>query len=89
MIPTTAPTTNADGSVDQCESNVINIADVFERGYASYNASKIKKQLAWKADIVILQFGENIALSRGDACQASRVLDCAGHAGAQAGRWST
>jgi uncharacterized protein len=60
MIPTPSPTTNADGSVDQCESNVINIADVFERGYASYTASKIKKQLAWKADIVILQFGENI-----------------------------
>jgi hypothetical protein len=60
MIPTTAPVTNPDGSVDQCESNVINIADVFERGYASYNASKISKQLAWKANIVILQFGENI-----------------------------
>ena len=60
MLPTTAPTTNPDGSVDQCESNVINIADVFERGYASYEASKISQQLAWKADIVILQFGENI-----------------------------
>jgi lysophospholipase L1-like esterase len=60
MVPTTAPTTNPDGSVDQCDSNVINIADVFERGYASYDASKIAKQLAWKADIVILQFGENI-----------------------------
>jgi hypothetical protein len=60
MIPTTAPTTNPDGSVEQCDSNVINVADVFERGYASYDASKIAKQLAWKADIVILQFGENI-----------------------------
>ena len=60
LMPTTAPITNADGSVDQCDCNVINIADVFERGYASYDASKIKKQLAWKADIVILQFGENI-----------------------------
>lgn len=60
MLPTTAPTTKPDGSVEQCESNVINIADVFERGYASYDASKISKQLAWKADIVILQFGENI-----------------------------
>ena len=60
MLPTTAPTTHPDGSVEQCESNVINIADVFERGYASYTATKIAKQLAWKADIVILQFGENI-----------------------------
>ena len=60
MLPTTAPTTHEDGTVEQCESNVINIADVFERGYASYTAAKISKQLAWKADIVILQFGENI-----------------------------
>jgi lysophospholipase L1-like esterase len=60
MLPTTAPTTKPDGSVEQCDSNVINIADVFERGYASYDASKISKQLTWKADIVILQFGENI-----------------------------
>ncbi len=67
MIPTTAPTTRPDGSVDQCESNVINIADVFERGYASYDASKISKQLAWKADIVILQFGENIPPATFDA----------------------
>jgi lysophospholipase L1-like esterase len=60
LLPTTAPVTNADGSVDQCDSNVINVADVFERGYASYDPSRIKKQLAWKADLVILQFGENI-----------------------------
>jgi lysophospholipase L1-like esterase len=59
-IPTTAPITNPDGSVDFGKSNVINIADVFERGYASYNAAKLSKQLAWKADIVVLQFGENI-----------------------------
>ncbi len=67
MIPTTAPVTRADGTVEQCESNVINIADVFERGYASYEASKIAKQLAWKADIVILQFGENIPPQTFDA----------------------
>jgi hypothetical protein len=62
MIPTTAPITHPDGSVEQCKSNVINIADVFERGYGSYNASKISKQIAWKADIVVLQFGENIPM---------------------------
>ena len=60
LLPTTGQYTKPDGSVDQNDSNVINIADVFERGYASYNAAKIAKQLAWKADIVILQFGENI-----------------------------
>ncbi|GEM_PF-639738 len=60
LLPTTGQYTKPDGSVDQNDSNVINSADVFERGYASYNAAKIAKQLAWKADIVILQFGENI-----------------------------
>ncbi len=60
LLPTTGQYTKPDGSVDQNDSNVINIADVFERGYASYNAAKVAKQLAWKADIVILQFGEDI-----------------------------
>ena len=63
LLPTTAPVTKADGTVEQCDSNVINVADVFERGYASYDASKIKKQLAWKADIVILQFSENVPMT--------------------------
>jgi lysophospholipase L1-like esterase len=60
MIRSTAPVTHADGSVDVGESNVVNIADVFERAYASYNAAKLRKQIAWKADLVVLQFGENI-----------------------------
>ena len=60
MLPTVMPLTNPDGSVAQGGSNVVNIADVFERGYASYNASKLATQLAWKANIVVLQFGENI-----------------------------
>jgi lysophospholipase L1-like esterase len=67
MIPTTAPVTNADGSVDVGKSNVINIADIFERGYANYSAAKIQKQLDWKPDIVILQFGENIPMNTYDA----------------------
>ncbi len=40
--------------------NVLNIAGIFEQGYATYQASKIQKQLDWKADIVVLQFGENV-----------------------------
>ena len=60
LIPTIMPFTNPDGSVAQNGSNVVNIADVFERGYATYNASEISNQLAWKANIVVLQFGENI-----------------------------
>ena len=31
-----------------------------ERGYATYEALKIKKQLGWKADIVVVQCGENV-----------------------------
>jgi lysophospholipase L1-like esterase len=62
MLPTTMPLTNADGSAAQAGSNVINIADVFERRYATYMASNIRKQLDWKADIVILQFGENVPM---------------------------
>jgi len=60
MIQEVPPKTNPDGGIDLGDSNVINIADVFERGYASYSATKIAKQLAHKPDIVILQFGENI-----------------------------
>jgi lysophospholipase L1-like esterase len=40
--------------------NILNIANILERGYATYEASRIKKQLAWKADIVIVQCGENV-----------------------------
>jgi lysophospholipase L1-like esterase len=63
MIPTTPPITQADGRIDMGKSNVVNIADVFERGYATYSAAKLRKQIAWKADLVILQFGENIPLA--------------------------
>jgi DUF1680 family protein len=62
MLRQTKEIVNHDGSVNVQEANVINIADVFERQYASYNASKIAKQIAWKADIIILQFGENIPM---------------------------
>jgi lysophospholipase L1-like esterase len=60
MIRTAPPITHSDGRIDLGESNVVNVADVFERGYARYDASKLRKQLAWKADLVVLQFGENI-----------------------------
>jgi hypothetical protein len=52
-----------DGRIDFGEANVVNIADVFERGYARYDAAKLRRQIAWKADIVVLQFGENIPLA--------------------------
>lgn len=74
MTPTIMPLTNPDGSIAQNGSNVVNIADVFERGYASYNASKISNQLAWKPDIVVLQFGENIPGDTFDAATFKNSL---------------
>lgn len=44
--------------------NIINIAQILEREYRSFDASKIRRQLDWKADLVVLQFGENVP--RGD-----------------------
>jgi hypothetical protein len=43
------------------DANIVNIADVFERAYATYPGSgRLSWQLAWKPDIVVLQFGENV-----------------------------
>lgn len=50
-----SPVTGNEGA-----ENILNIANILERGYANYEASKIKKQLQWKADIVIVQCGENV-----------------------------
>lgn len=41
--------------------NIINVASIFEQNYATYDNSKLQTQLDYKADIVILQFGENMA----------------------------
>ena len=74
LIPTIMPFTNPDGSIAQNGSNIVNIADVFERGYASYTAAKISNQLAWKANIVVLQFGENIPTNTYDAATFTSSL---------------
>jgi hypothetical protein len=42
--------------------NVINIADIFERNYSTFTTARIQKQLDWKPDIVVLQFGENMEM---------------------------
>ncbi len=74
MIPTTMPYTNPDGSIAQNGSNVVNIADAFERSYRAYDASKFAAQLAWKPNIVVLQFGENIPRSGDNAFDAATFL---------------
>jgi len=47
--------------------NLLNIADIFERNYNTWDNARIQKQLALKADIVVLQFGENIPTGSFDA----------------------
>ena len=43
------------------DANVVNVADIFERGYATYpNSGRLQWQLDWKPDIVVLQIGENV-----------------------------
>ena len=40
--------------------SVLNIANILEREYATYESARIRKQLDWKANIVVLQCGENV-----------------------------
>ena len=40
---------------------------MFEVGYRTYEASKLEGQLQWKADIVIIQCGENVPAQDFDA----------------------
>lgn len=40
--------------------NVLNIADLFERNFNTWDNARIQNQIAAKPDIVILQFGENM-----------------------------
>ena len=42
------------------DANVLNIADLFERNYATWDNSRIGQQIAAKPDIVVLQIGENM-----------------------------
>jgi lysophospholipase L1-like esterase len=42
------------------KANIVNVAHIFERNYATYDRSKLEKQIDAKPDIVILQFGENV-----------------------------
>lgn len=47
--------------------NVLNIANILEREYTAYEAARIRKQLDWKANIVVLQCGENVPSKGFDA----------------------
>lgn len=49
-----------DGQQQPGTANILNVAHIFERNYATYTASKLEYQLAQQPDLVVLQFGENI-----------------------------
>jgi hypothetical protein len=40
--------------------NIINICDLFEVNYDTWTNARIQNQLNWNADLVVLQFGENM-----------------------------
>ena len=50
----------ADGSVVTANANILNVADIIERQYATYTNAALQPQIDQKADIVLLQFGENV-----------------------------
>ena len=62
LHPQTAEDKNEDENFwNAGDANVLNLADIFERGYATYSGSgRLQWQLDWKPDIVVLQIGENV-----------------------------
>ena len=56
------------------DGNLLNIADIFERNYDTWDSVRIQKQLALKPDIVVLQFGENIPMESFDAAKFKNAL---------------
>lgn len=56
------------------DGNILNIADIFERNYDTWDSARIQKQLASKPDIVVLQFGENIPAQSFDAAKFKSAL---------------
>lgn len=54
------PHVGADGAIVPGDANVLNIADIIERRYGTYQNSHLQSQLDWKPDVVVLQCGENV-----------------------------
>jgi len=48
-----------DGTTIAEPANVLNVADILERQYATYTNARLERQLDWKPDLVVMQFGEN------------------------------
>ena len=47
--------------------NILNIADIFERTYDTWENGRIQNQINAQPDIVVLQFGENLSGRHGSA----------------------
>ncbi|MEI8078957.1 MAG: SGNH/GDSL hydrolase family protein [bacterium] len=61
-----APTTGASrwypgNPIPTDNTNILNMADLFERNYATWDNARFQTQIEAKPDIVILQFGENMS----------------------------
>lgn len=67
LVPLTGGTTSG-------AQNVLNIADIFERNYFTYQNSMIQKQLDWQADLVVLQFHENMNMGAFNAATFTTSL---------------
>ena len=61
ISPTDPPKVGPDGATATGCANVLNIADILERQYATYTNVRLQRQLDASPDIVVLQFGENMA----------------------------
>jgi hypothetical protein len=59
VSPTDTVDPGPDGATIAEPANVLNIADILEREYAAYTNARLQRQLDWKPDIVVMQFGEN------------------------------
>jgi len=59
ISPTDTAQPGPDGATVAEPANVLNVADILERQYATYTNAGLQRQLDWKPDIVVLQFGEN------------------------------
>ena len=69
IVPTAPDGTNL------ASANVVNIADIFERGYATYSNSQLQPQINAKPDMVVLQFGENMNMGTFNATTFKSSLE--------------
>jgi hypothetical protein len=59
--PVDTPSWSYDNALPNYSGNILNVADIFERNYNTWENARIQNQLDWKANLVVLQFGENMA----------------------------